>query len=72
MSEVSGNRQDGSLPLPPPLLLLVEFARGLGEENDVFFALELPLEELQGGAVEAHDVLRAQRRSVIERLAHKG
>lgn len=61
VSSDSGDGQDDPLPLPPPLLLLVEFARGLGEEHDVLFALDLPLEELQGGAVEAHHVLRAQK-----------
>lgn len=54
----SGDGQDDPLPLPPPPLLLVEFARGLGEEHYILFALDLPLEELQGGAVEAHHVLK--------------
>lgn len=54
----SGDGQDGSLPLPPPLLLVTQFARGLGEEQHVLFALDLPLEELQRRAVEAHHVLR--------------
>lgn len=54
----SSDGQNGSLPLPPPLLLLAQFARSLGEEHHVLFALDLPLEELQRCAVEAHPVLR--------------
>lgn len=57
----SGDGQDGSLPLPPPLLLLLQLARGLGEEQHVLFALDLPLEELQRCAVEAHHVLERER-----------
>lgn len=54
----SGDGQDGPLPLPPPLLLVLQLARGFSEEHHVLFALDLPLEELQRGAVEAHHVLR--------------
>lgn len=58
----SSDGQDSSLPLPPPLLPLIQFARGLGEEHHVLSALDLPLEELQRRAVEAHHVLRHTRR----------
>lgn len=54
----SGDGEDGTLPLPPPLLLLLQLARGLGEEHHVLFALDLALEELEGGAVEPHHVLK--------------
>lgn len=54
----SGDGQDGPLPLPPPLLLVLQLACGFSEEHHVLFALDLPLEELQRGAVEAHHVLR--------------
>lgn len=57
----SSDGQNGSLPLPPPLLLLAQFARRLGEEHHVLFALDLPLEELQRRAVKAHPVLRQKR-----------
>lgn len=53
----SGDGQDGSLPLPPPLLLLRQLGRGVGEEHHLLLVLDLPLEELQRRAVEAHHVL---------------
>ena len=62
--EDSGDGQDGPLPLPPPLLLVLQLACGFSEEHHVLFALDLPLEELQRGAVKAHHVLRhAESRS---------
>lgn len=54
----SSDGEDGPLPLSPPLLLLIESARGFCEKHHVLFALYLPLEELEGGAVEAHHVLQ--------------
>lgn len=57
----SGHRQHGPLPLLPPLPPLLQFSRGLREEGDILFALELPLEELHRRAVEAHHVLAGGR-----------
>lgn len=53
----SSDGEDGSLPLPPLLLLHLQSARGLGEEHHVLFALDLALEELERRAVEAHHIL---------------
>lgn len=58
----SSDGQDGSLPLPPLLLLVLQLACGISEEHHVLFALDLPLEELERCAVEAHHVLRHKRR----------
>lgn len=59
----SSDGEDGSLPLPPLPLLLHQPACGFSKEHHVLFALNLPLEELEGRAVEAHHVLKhAQRR----------
>lgn len=58
---VLSDGQHESLPLPPPLLALVQLPRRLCEERDLLFALDLPLEELQRRAVEAHHVLRGSR-----------
>lgn len=57
----SSDGEDGSLPLPPLLLLLLELPRSVAEEHHILFALDLPLEELQGGAVEAHQVLKEEK-----------
>lgn len=57
----SNDSQHNSLPLPPPLLPLVQLPRRFCEERDLLFALDLPLEELQRRAVEAHHVLRGSR-----------
>lgn len=51
------NCEDNPLPLPPPLLLFLQSSRGVGEEHDVFLALDLALQKLHCGTVEAHHVL---------------
>ncbi len=56
----SSDGQDGSLPLPPLLFLLLQLACGVGEEHHVLFALDLPLEELERCAVKAHHVLQEE------------
>lgn len=53
----SSDGQHDPLPLRPPPLPLLQFPRGLREERDLLSALDLPLEELQRRAVEAHHVL---------------
>lgn len=57
MRFTSGDGEDDPLALPPPLLLVGQASRGVGEEHHFLLALQLALEELQGGAVEAHQVL---------------
>lgn len=54
----SSDGEDGSLPLSPLLFLPLQSACGLGEEHHVLFALDLALEELERGAVEAHHILK--------------
>lgn len=58
----SSDSKKGSLPLPPLLLLLLQLPRGVGEEHHILFALDLPLEELHGSAVEAHQVLKCKEK----------
>ena len=52
------NGEDDSLPPPPLLPLLVQTPAGVGKEHHILLALQLSLEELQRGAVEAQHVLQ--------------
>lgn len=54
----SSNGQDGPLPLPPLFLLLLQATCSVSKEHDVLFALDLPLEELQGCTVKTHHILK--------------